>query len=219
MTAQFGVQPLREGDLPLAASRCTSTATSSWVRAAVLLDTGMGISNIRAAVEKITDLRYSWSTAITTSITWAAITCSTTSPSTSWVPGRFRRGRRRTGFPLPRRRRGGARATPCSARSTRRGPRCWHRRCSAAAAGHVRPRRLAQRPHRAYPAAEGWRHAGPGRADELHTPGHTPDCICLLDDEDRILFTGDTIDTGPIYAQFEESSLDSFAASTKKLLA
>ena len=53
----------------------------------------------------------------------------------------------------------------------------------------------------------------------LHTPGHTPDCICLLDDEDRILFTGDTIDTGPIYAQFEESSLDSFAASTKKLLA
>ena len=53
----------------------------------------------------------------------------------------------------------------------------------------------------------------------LHTPGHTPDCICLLDDENRIMFTGDTIDTGPIYAQFEESSIDSFVASTKKLLA
>jgi glyoxylase-like metal-dependent hydrolase (beta-lactamase superfamily II) len=35
----------------------------------------------------------------------------------------------------------------------------------------------------------------------LHTPGHTPDCICLLDDDNRIMFTGDTI------------------ASTKKLLA
>jgi glyoxylase-like metal-dependent hydrolase (beta-lactamase superfamily II) len=53
----------------------------------------------------------------------------------------------------------------------------------------------------------------------LHTPGHTPDSICLLDEDNRILFTGDTIDTGPIYAQFEESSIDSFVASSKKLLA
>jgi glyoxylase-like metal-dependent hydrolase (beta-lactamase superfamily II) len=52
----------------------------------------------------------------------------------------------------------------------------------------------------------------------LHTPGHTPDSICLLDDASRIMFTGDTIDTGPIYAQFAESSIDSFVSSTKKLL-
>jgi glyoxylase-like metal-dependent hydrolase (beta-lactamase superfamily II) len=45
------------------------------------------------------------------------------------------------------------------------------------------------------------------------------DSICLLDSGSRIMFTGDTIDTGPIYAQFEESSIDAFAASTQKLLA
>ena len=53
----------------------------------------------------------------------------------------------------------------------------------------------------------------------LHTPGHTRDSICLLDAASRILFTGDTIDTGPIYAQFEESSIDSFADSARRLLA
>lgn len=53
----------------------------------------------------------------------------------------------------------------------------------------------------------------------LHTPGHTRDSICLLDAGSRILFTGDTIDTGPIYAQFEESSIDAFADSSRRLLA
>ena len=53
----------------------------------------------------------------------------------------------------------------------------------------------------------------------IHTPGHTQDCICLLDEAARIMFTGDTIDTGPIYAQFEDSSIDSFAASTARLTA
>lgn len=60
---------------------------------------------------------------------------------------------------------------------------------------------------------------GGRRLSVLHTPGHTPDSICLLDAGSRILFTGDTIDTGPIYAQFAESSIDAFVASTRKLLA
>jgi glyoxylase-like metal-dependent hydrolase (beta-lactamase superfamily II) len=51
----------------------------------------------------------------------------------------------------------------------------------------------------------------------IHTPGHTEDSICLLDDDARIMFTGDTIDTGPIYAQYEDSSIDAFVASTRKL--
>jgi glyoxylase-like metal-dependent hydrolase (beta-lactamase superfamily II) len=53
----------------------------------------------------------------------------------------------------------------------------------------------------------------------LHTPGHTPDCICLLDDRNRILFGGDTIDTGPIYAQLPDSDVEAFARSTKRLAA
>jgi glyoxylase-like metal-dependent hydrolase (beta-lactamase superfamily II) len=51
----------------------------------------------------------------------------------------------------------------------------------------------------------------------LHTPGHTPDCICLLDDRDGVLFGGDTINTGPIYAQLADSDLEAFAASANRL--
>jgi glyoxylase-like metal-dependent hydrolase (beta-lactamase superfamily II) len=53
----------------------------------------------------------------------------------------------------------------------------------------------------------------------LHTPGHSPDCICLLDEENGLLFGGDTINTGPIYAQLEDSDLERFAQSTARLAA
>ncbi len=51
----------------------------------------------------------------------------------------------------------------------------------------------------------------------IHTPGHTPDCVCLFDETDGILFGGDTINTGPIYAQFPDSDLAAFTASTTRL--
>jgi glyoxylase-like metal-dependent hydrolase (beta-lactamase superfamily II) len=51
----------------------------------------------------------------------------------------------------------------------------------------------------------------------LHTPGHTPDCISLLDEANGILFGGDTINTGPIYAQLPDSDIPAFAASTRRL--
>jgi glyoxylase-like metal-dependent hydrolase (beta-lactamase superfamily II) len=51
----------------------------------------------------------------------------------------------------------------------------------------------------------------------LHTPGHSPDCICLLDEANGLLFGGDTINTGPIYAQLEDSDLRHFARSTTRL--
>lgn len=51
----------------------------------------------------------------------------------------------------------------------------------------------------------------------LHTPGHSPDCICLFDKANGLLFGGDTINTGPIYAQLEDSDLEKFAKSTQRL--
>lgn len=51
----------------------------------------------------------------------------------------------------------------------------------------------------------------------LHTPGHSPDSICLLDDRDGFLFAGDTVNTGPIYAQAPECDLADFARSTARL--
>jgi glyoxylase-like metal-dependent hydrolase (beta-lactamase superfamily II) len=51
----------------------------------------------------------------------------------------------------------------------------------------------------------------------LHTPGHTPDSSSLLDERGGILFGGDTVNTGPIYAHQTDSNIGDFAASTARL--
>jgi glyoxylase-like metal-dependent hydrolase (beta-lactamase superfamily II) len=51
----------------------------------------------------------------------------------------------------------------------------------------------------------------------MHTPGHSPDSICLFDERNGLLFGGDTINTGPIYAQLEDSDVEAFARSTRRL--
>ena len=57
-----------------------------------------------------------------------------------------------------------------------------------------------------------------GRSLEvIHTPGHSPDCICLIDRENGLLFGGDTVNTGPVYAQYDESDLSQFASSMARL--
>jgi glyoxylase-like metal-dependent hydrolase (beta-lactamase superfamily II) len=57
-----------------------------------------------------------------------------------------------------------------------------------------------------------------GRSLEvIHTPGHTPDCICLLDTGSGALFAGDTLTTGPHYAHMPDSDLASFTKSTRHL--
>ncbi|HIQ74473.1 MAG TPA: MBL fold metallo-hydrolase [Candidatus Cottocaccamicrobium excrementipullorum] len=33
----------------------------------------------------------------------------------------------------------------------------------------------------------------------LHCPGHTPGSIALLDEEEKLLFSGDTVSLGPVY--------------------
>jgi glyoxylase-like metal-dependent hydrolase (beta-lactamase superfamily II) len=53
----------------------------------------------------------------------------------------------------------------------------------------------------------------------LHTPGHTPDSVCFLDERAGLLFAGDAVNTGPIYAQAPEADLAAFAASTARLAA
>ncbi|MGH3277040.1 MAG: MBL fold metallo-hydrolase [Streptosporangiaceae bacterium] len=51
----------------------------------------------------------------------------------------------------------------------------------------------------------------------IHTPGHTPDGICLFDERSGALFGGDTINTGPIYAQLPDSDVEAFARSARRL--
>jgi len=47
-----------------------------------------------------------------------------------------------------------------------------------------------------------------------HTPGHTAGSICLLDSRDNLLFTGDTFYPGMMFAHFEDSD---FAAYQKSI--
>ena len=51
----------------------------------------------------------------------------------------------------------------------------------------------------------------------VHTPGHTPDSVCYLDADRGVLFGGDTYNTGAIYAQQPDSDLEAFAASTARV--
>lgn len=51
----------------------------------------------------------------------------------------------------------------------------------------------------------------------LETPGHAPDSICLLDRDNRLLFTGDTFYLAPLYTHLEGSDFDDYAASAARL--
>jgi len=51
----------------------------------------------------------------------------------------------------------------------------------------------------------------------LFTPGHAPDSICLLDRDNRLLFTGDTFYLAPLYTHLEGSSFDDYAESAERL--
>ncbi len=51
----------------------------------------------------------------------------------------------------------------------------------------------------------------------IHTPGHSPGSMCLLDKKNRILFTGDTFFPGPLYAYPEDVDIEDYMTSIDKL--
>jgi glyoxylase-like metal-dependent hydrolase (beta-lactamase superfamily II) len=51
-----------------------------------------------------------------------------------------------------------------------------------------------------------------------HTPGHTMGSICLLDSRDNLLFTGDTIYPGMMFAHFEDSDFAVYQKSIDYLV-
>ena len=58
---------------------------------------------------------------------------------------------------------------------------------------------------------------GGRRLEILNTPGHAPDSICLLDRDNRLLFTGDTFYLAPLYTHLEGSDFDAYAQSAARL--
>ena len=53
----------------------------------------------------------------------------------------------------------------------------------------------------------------------LLTPGHAPDALCLLDRENRLLFTGDTFYPATLYAHLPGSDLDAYRETAARLAA
>jgi glyoxylase-like metal-dependent hydrolase (beta-lactamase superfamily II) len=51
----------------------------------------------------------------------------------------------------------------------------------------------------------------------LFTPGHAPDSICLIDRENRQLFTGDTFYLAPLYTHIEGSSFEAYVETASRL--
>jgi glyoxylase-like metal-dependent hydrolase (beta-lactamase superfamily II) len=58
-----------------------------------------------------------------------------------------------------------------------------------------------------------------GRALEVvHTPGHAADAIMLIDAENKLLFTGDTYYPAPLYAFSADSNFAEYEASIRKIV-
>ena len=51
-----------------------------------------------------------------------------------------------------------------------------------------------------------------------HTPGHSPGSLCLLDNRDGLLFTGDTFYPGRLFAHFDGSDFGVYVQSMQHLV-
>jgi glyoxylase-like metal-dependent hydrolase (beta-lactamase superfamily II) len=51
----------------------------------------------------------------------------------------------------------------------------------------------------------------------LQTPGHAPDALCLLDRQNRLLFTGDSFYLAPLYAHLDGSDVAQYAQTAARL--
>lgn len=58
---------------------------------------------------------------------------------------------------------------------------------------------------------------GGRKLEVIYTPGHSPGSICILDRENRVLFTGDHFYPGPLYAHAGDVNLDDYIASNNRI--
>ena len=58
---------------------------------------------------------------------------------------------------------------------------------------------------------------GDRQLEIIHTPGHSPGHICIVDKSTGYLFTGDAVYNAPLYAFFPESDLEIYRDSVLKI--
>lgn len=168
-------------------------------RCALLFDSGMGLGNIKAVVDALTN---------------KPVTLVNSHSHFDHVGGNWQFGethllnvpeavrKLENGFSLPE-------------DDENRSPEALHLSC--------RPwfdlARFCVRPCRVVPIQEGDRFDLGGRTLRvLATPGHSRDGIMLADDANRILFTGDTVYPAPLYAFLEgPEQIPAYAATVSKL--
>ena len=51
----------------------------------------------------------------------------------------------------------------------------------------------------------------------IHTPGHSPDSVCILDKDSKLFWTGDTFYNAPLYVYSSTTNLDDFINSYRKM--
>jgi glyoxylase-like metal-dependent hydrolase (beta-lactamase superfamily II) len=59
---------------------------------------------------------------------------------------------------------------------------------------------------------------GDRKLEIIHTPGHSPDSICILDRKNRIFWTGDSFYPAPIYIYSPTTDFDQFITSFEKMV-
>lgn len=52
----------------------------------------------------------------------------------------------------------------------------------------------------------------------INTPGHSPDSVCLYEENLGYLFSGDTLYNGPIYLHLPESNIEDYKETINSLL-
>lgn len=62
-------------------------------------------------------------------------------------------------------------------------------------------------------------HLGDRVLTVLHLPGHTPDSICLYDEANRLLFSGDVLYDDVLLDELHESNIDEYIDSMRRLRA
>jgi glyoxylase-like metal-dependent hydrolase (beta-lactamase superfamily II) len=168
-------------------------------RKAVLFDTGMGISNIKAVAEELTKLPIS-------------VLNSHTHNDHVGDNWRFRDIYGRD-MPFTRKNARGS-------RSDAQAELAPGELCGALPAGFDRAAYRTRAFHISHWLHDGEKISLGGRVLQVvATPGHTPDSISLLDESNGLLFTGDMYYPGLIYLYRPETDLDAYTASIRKMAA